>query len=141
MTTKALLCAAVSCSALVGCATLTTPPGTRAVCNSATCMVTVKVADCVIKVEPETLEVKGPNRELHWDIDREAAQAGYTFADVGVWIKDYDAKREFTDPRRLTPTKFKWHDKNSFPGIYKYGVRVMKGSATCPDLDPFIVNN
>jgi hypothetical protein len=141
MRTKGLLCAVVSCSALLGCASFA-PSGTMSECPATgVCMVTVKVADCRISVDPETLTVRNPNREIHWDIDHDSAGAGYTFADTGVWIKDYDPKREFSDPRRLTPTKFKWHDKNSFPGTYKYGVRVMKGPATCPDLDPFIVNN
>ena len=90
--------------------------------------------------------VIGQSRNIFWEIDRASEQDGYKFPDIvshlGIWIKD-DPKGEFEDPKRQNDTTFKLHDKNSDAGkgSYRYGVRVVKGSTTCPDLDPFIVNN
>ena len=144
MATKGLLSAAAVCVALLGCATAVAPPSARVNCNSGSCTIPIHVENCVITA-PD-VDVFAQSVNLFWEIDQASAHAGYKFPPIamhlGVWIKD-DPKGEFEQPDRLNDRKFKLHDKNTSAGkgSYRYGVRVMKDSATCPDLDPFVVNH
>jgi hypothetical protein len=132
------------CATLLGCATPVAPPTARFNCNSGNCTIPVHVENCVITA-PD-VDVFGESRNLVWEIDQASSQAGYTFPQLvvhlGVWIKD-DPKGQFELPERQTERRFKLHDKNSDAGKghFRYGVRVMKGSTACPDLDPSIVNH
>jgi hypothetical protein len=142
MTAKSILVGVGCAIVIAGCAS--TPPTRAARCEGpGVCSVVVSVTDCRISVDPTQLDVFGPDKEIHWDLDRSAVAAGYKFAADGVVIKDFDPQREFTDPRRLTDAKFKWHDKNSFARAdpYQYGVRVVKGDSACPQHDPGIINH
>ena len=122
---------------LAGCQTLS---GSRpATCNDNVCHIDVKVADCVVTADPPTLTVGGRNRELHWDLDREAV--GYTFAVNGIAFDD-DPKQEFTNLHAAEQDrKFVANDKNTFQHAYKYTIRVMQGTLACAPYDPWIVNN
>ena len=144
MMKKALILAAAFCTVMAGCKTALSPPLAPVNCNSGSCTIPVHVENCVISA-PD-VDVFGQSRNLFWEIDRESAAAGYEFPEIaqalGIWIKD-DPKGEFDQPDRQNKHKFKLHDKNSDSGkgTYRYGVRVKKGGAACPDLDPSIVNH
>jgi hypothetical protein len=102
-------------------------------------MVKVTVVDCRISVDRPTIDIARGNHdiEIHWDI----VSGGYTFPSDGIWIKDDVSPPQFSNPMRLTPTKFKWNDRNTAARMFHYGVKVMKdGTACTPPLDP-IINN
>jgi hypothetical protein len=123
--------------AVTGCASV--PPTRIASCNQHECHLVVTVTDCRVSVDPDSIQVMGRGRELHWDID--PASTGYTFPANGIFVKDYDPTREFSDPRRANQnTKFMLNDRNGFARDYAYGINVMKGSTACPTYDPWIIN-
>ena len=133
------LFAAVFSLAMAGCAMLgLPPPGKMAPCNSHVCLAKVTVVDCRISVDPPTIDIAKGNRdvEIHWDI----VSSGYTFPGDGIGIKDDVSPPQFSAPMRLTPTKFKWNDRNTVARMFHYGVKVMKDGTACPPLDP-IINN
>jgi hypothetical protein len=137
MTAKLGFTAALLALVAAGCAL--TPPIRMAACNDPECHVVVTVTDCQVSVNHDPITVNGRDHEIHWDI----ASTGYTFADDGIIIKDFDPLREFTDPRRPNATKFIWHDRNSVarPEPFKYGINVLRNGNPCGPHDPGIVNN
>ena len=143
MARKSLICAAVVTAVLMGCA------GPNALapvdCSAGSCDVDIHVDNCVVTA-PD-INNTGANN-IFWTLDKPSRDAGYKFPDeaahLGVWIKSpppsgcIAADGVFDEPKRQNDWKFKLHDKGT-PGIYCYGVTVVKGSSTCT-LDPSIVN-
>jgi len=139
MNAHRLICAGALCLGILGCATLA-PPGARKDCHSGQCDVDVHVENCVITA-PDVHVFESTN--IFWNIDQASMQAGYKYPPdppPGIWIKDGNPG-QFDSPQRLNDGKFKLHDKNTAKGTSRYGVRVERGSNTCPDLDPSIVNH
>jgi hypothetical protein len=139
MAMKRLICVGAICVGLLGCATLA-PPGARKDCNSGQCDVDVHVENCVITA-PDVHVFQATN--IFWNIDQASTQAGYKYpedpARPGIWIKD-PPQGQF-EPERQNDGRYKMHDKNTVKASFRYGVRVVRGGATCPDLDPTIVNH
>jgi hypothetical protein len=140
MATKRFVWVGAVFVALLGCTTLA-PPAARVNCgNSGSCDVSVHVKDCVITAPDVDVFVA---TNIFWNIDQASLQDGYKYPPdppPGIWIKDGNPG-QFESPQRLSDGKFKLHDKNTAPGTSRYGVRVVRGSTTCPDLDPSIVNH
>jgi hypothetical protein len=145
MATKGLICAVAVCSGLLGCATPKFLPPVN--CKGGSCDVDVHVENCTVTAPK--IDNYGANN-IFWTLDRESREAGYKFPDeavhLGVWLKSpppiecIPADGVFDSPQRLNDWKFKLHNKGT-PGTYCYGVTVVKGSTTCPPLDPSIVNH
>ena len=108
--------------------------------NTGSCDVDVHVENCVITAPDIDVFVA---TNIFWNIDQASKQAGYKYpagpARPGVFMKD--APQGQFDPERLNDWKYKVHDRNTAKGTFHYGVRVVKGSTTCPDLDPSVVNH
>jgi hypothetical protein len=144
MSAKIQLFVASFAFVLNACAQMQGAAGSSSLCNSAVCKVEVAVADCAggdIRATPETLEVSRNQRnvQVHWDLDRDAVNAGYTFTDRGIAIRENDG--ELSDPQRVeNGRKFIWKNKNSNTKTYKYDIAVQRGTVACKPKDPFIVN-
>jgi hypothetical protein len=141
MSKKSWLCAALASVGLLGCAA-TPMQGLQTVgCNAGgVCKVIVTVVDCNITLAPDDLPVPPPRgrKQIHWDI----AGSDYVFAYNGIVIPDPGG--EFDQPELSGDgKKFKWGDKHTGPGAYKYSVNVVKtglNPANCPTRDPRILN-
>jgi hypothetical protein len=138
MSKKYWLCAVLASSGLLGCAAV--PERLAPDCSFGVCKVTVTVADCRITLKPYDLTVplpRGP-KQIHWDI----VSDDYMFATNGIVIRDMG--QEFDQPDLSAGgKKFKWRDKHTGPGTYKYSVNVVKtglNPENCPTYDPRIVN-
>ena len=95
---------------------------------------TVSIANNVISVTPDPLPVSGNNINIHWDI----STPGWTFPSNGIVITNPGS--EFEDPEvQNNGNRFKWKDKNSSAGNYKYAINVTNGS-TPLTFDPTIIN-
>jgi len=144
MSTKLQLFVVAYAFAVAGCAQMAGAPGTRELCRSATCKVDVAVIDCAtgdIRANPETIEISRDfrNVQIHWDLDRSAIEAGFTFTDRGIMVRDNDG--QITDPQRVEAgRKFLWKDKNDNTKTYKYAIAVQRGGTPCQLKDPFIAN-
>jgi hypothetical protein len=75
-----------------------------------------------------------PNVLITWRIDRKSP--GWRFARHGIVIRGNE--RQFID-RHAGKTIFRWLDRNTRPGWYRYEVNLVKG-ATKIKLDPAIQN-
>jgi hypothetical protein len=145
MNKKALGAVAIAGFLVNGCHAQPTRPqsATTDICKQKSCLVTVRVAKCDITVEPEWLGVAKGNRnaEIVWEI---RDSPGVTFTkDEPIFFKKEDveaAARQFSEPKVLGPTKYRWLNTNSAPGTYHYGVRVIDNGKTCPPLDPIIID-
>lgn len=101
--------------------------------------VTVAIVNNSIVVTPDRLPMgKQKSQPIHWTIDTN----GWTFPADGIVITNpgdqfYDGGKETGNDR-----KFKWHDKNTVAGEYKYIVKVINSANNPPTLtlDPIIVN-
>lgn len=141
MLKKSWLCAALACIGLLGCAAKP-PPGLQAPgCNpGGVCKVTVTVVDCNITLDPDDLSVPQPRgrKQIHWDI----VGGDHVFAYNGIVISGMGG--EFDQPELSGDgKKFKWGDKHTGPGNYKYSVNVVRtglNPANCPTHDPRILN-
>ena len=141
MLKKSWLCAALASIGLLGCAA-TQMPGLQTVgCNPGdVCKVAVTVVDCNITVDPVDLSVPLPRvrQQIHWDI----AGSDYVFAYNGIVISGMGV--EFDQPELSGDgKKFKWRDKHTRPGDYKYSLNVVRtglNPANCPTYDPRILN-
>lgn len=144
MSAKIQLFVASFAFVLNACAQMQGAAGSSSLCNSAVCKVEIAVVDCAggnIRATPETLEVSRNHRnvQIHWDLDRAAVDAGYTFAVRGITVRDNDG--ELSDPQRVeNGRKFIWKNKNSNTKTYKYDIAVQSGGIACTPKDPFIVN-
>jgi len=144
MSTKRLICAAALFGGLLGCAT--PQPLAPVTCNGGRCDVDVHVENCVVSAP--NIDNTGANN-IFWNLDAASRQGGYKFPDesvhLGIWIKSpppsgcINGDGVFDSPERQNDSKFKLHNKGT-PGIYCYGVTVVKGSTTCT-LDPQIANH
>jgi len=137
MATKRSIWTGSVCALLLGCATFA-PPSARVNCNSGQCNVDVHVENCVITA-PDVHVFQATN--IFWNIDQASKQAGYKYpndsARPGIWVK----QGPLPPPERQNDWTYKLHDNNQDKGAFPYGVRVVKGSAACSDLDPSIVNH
>ena len=111
-------------------------------CSGNDCTVSVKVTDCAVTLDPETLAVPLPRgaKKITWEMD--ASSNDYVFAPDGIVIMNPDG--EF-DGKSLhgSGKKYKWNDKHTKAGQYKYSVSVYKTGddpRACPKLDPLISN-
>lgn len=145
MLTKYHVLVLASAFALNGCAQLPVAPGSRELCRSAVCKVDVAVVDCAsgdIRAHPETIEMSREfrNMQIHWDLDRDAVAAGFTFTDRGIQVRDNDG--QITDPRRAEQgRKFLWANKNDNTKTYKYAIALNdRNGRACALKDPFIAN-
>ncbi len=144
MSTKFQLGALACGFALFGCPQMAGAQGTRELCKSAVCKVDVGVVDCAsgdIRPNPETIEISKDHRnvQIHWDLDGDAINAGYTFTDRGIQVRDNDG--QITDPQRAEQgRKFLWKDKNDNTKTYKYAIALQRGGVACQLKDPFIAN-
>jgi hypothetical protein len=104
-------------------------------CTGATCITTVTVDSCKsITVSTEPIVVaKGNKPVLRWKL----ATAGWSFTEDGIDFKEPGG--EFEDKKKESGTSFKYKNKNSKPGEYKYDVVVTDGKQTCR-YDPTVVN-
>src|SRR5258706_16357864 len=138
MKNRALLLAA-SGLVLFGCASVQTPPG--GACNTNVCHIQLTVTSCLphgskITADQDPSHIGPGSHEVHFDI----ATAGYEFTDNGITFKK-PTGGAFTAPRKLTPTKYKWHDDNAAPGTYDYNVELVSASGGICRYDPTIVND
>lgn len=134
-------CAALASIGLLGCAATQTQGLQTVGCNpGGVCKVTVTVVDCSITLDPNDLSVPLPRgrKQIHWDI----AGSDYVFAYNGIVIRDMGG--DFDQPELSGDgKKFKWGNKHTVPGEYKYSVNVVKtglNPANCPTHDPRILN-
>ena len=126
---------------LAGCASPQGGRGKNPACNENVCHVTISVSvpatgGCQITADPETLEVRRTNVEIHWDI----ATSGYVFDGTGI-VVEHDDRQEFSGGHIAEQgRKYVLNDKNSFTRPYKYDVHVKSGDQVC-SVDPWIYNN
>ncbi len=125
---------------LLGCGAMLEPRVGTLACTAGICKVEVTVVNCVVTVSPLTLCVPLPRgaKNIHWDI----VGNEYTFAPNGIVITDPDGEFD-ADELSNAGKKFKWHNKHTKEGYYKYSVNVMKNGGTptaCPTYDPLIAN-
>ena len=112
-------------------------------CKQKECNVAVQVTKCTITVDPEWLGIAKGNRnvEIIWEIH---GSPGVVFAEKDpVFFKPEDreaAAKAFREPKANSPTKYRWLNLNSGPGIYHYGVRVVDNGKACPPLDPVVID-
>jgi hypothetical protein len=125
------------CVGILGCSTLAVP-ATRKDCNAGQCDVDVHIENCVITA-PDVHVFQSTN--IFWTIDQASKHAGYRYPSdstrPGIWIK----QGPLPPPERQNDWTYKLHDNNQDKGTFPYGVRVVIGSTTCPDLDPSVVNH
>ena len=138
MSKKLWICTTLVSIGLLGCDSM--PRALAEPCNPGICKVEVSVVDCAVSIQPNRLDVPLPRggKNIHWDI----VSDDYVFAANGIVIDRPDG--EFDLPELSNPgKKFKWHDKHTKQGDYKYSVNVIKTGVNpraCPTHDPFIVN-
>ena len=137
MSKKLWLCAPLVSSGLLACGSMLEP---RSVGCTGVCKVDVTVIDCMVSVNPYTLTVPLPRErtKIHWDI----VSDDYIFATNGIVITNPDGEFD-TDDLSQNGKKFKWDDKHTKAGTYKYSVNVVKtgvGPRACPTYDPLIAN-
>ena len=138
MSNRLWICTTLVSIGLLGCESM--PRALAVGCTPGICKVEVTVVDCVVWVQPPTLDVPQPRggKNIHWDI----VSNDYVFAANGIVIDKPDA--EFDLPDLSHPgKKFIWHDKHTKKGEYKYSVNVIKTGVNpraCPTHDPLISN-
>jgi hypothetical protein len=107
-------------------------------CIGATCFVDVKVQNCVVSVDPDTIRVRVMFNLIQWTI-KTAETPGYHFPQDGIVIESKGfAPRPTGDGQRFMVIDNK---SDRRPDI-KYTVRVVRDSdgVACPPLDPTIDN-
>jgi hypothetical protein len=131
--------------AVAGCASLL-GGGNRGMpaCNMSVCNLVVTVSDCAISVDNPQLHVGGgtgnPNPRIHWIL--KSAQPGSTVsfaATNGIFFKP-PTNGQFVNVGGSGPT-YDATDLNTVGGTYHYGINVTQGGATCPTLDPIVIND
>lgn len=139
MSTVRWLCVSIASLALLGCGTMREHSATG--CTSGgVCKVAVTIENCTITASPETLVVPEPRglKMIDWYI----ATDGYVFAANGIAITKPGG--EFEQPElSANGKKFKWNDKHTRAGDYKYAINVVKTGVdprNCPSKDPWISN-
>ncbi|MEP7058382.1 MAG: hypothetical protein ABI809_11490 [Caldimonas sp.] len=106
------------------------------------CSVAVNVTNCIVTVEPETLSVPPPRqvaKKITWELN---ASSDYMFAPNGIEITNPDGEFDGSNLHG-NGKKFKWNDKHTKAGDYKYSVSVYKTGddpKACPKYDPLISN-
>jgi hypothetical protein len=139
MKNRALLLVAASGVVLFGCAAL--DPTRSAPCSNQVCLVKINIVSCTkggggISAYPDPAHIGRGAHEIHFDI----SSTGYEFTANGITFKKPPGA-VFSDPRKLTATKFKWHDNNAAPGTYDYNIEVVSASGSICRYDPTIVND
>lgn len=124
----------VLCVTLSACAT-TKEKDMRANCHDASCTTTVTVHSCSnIAYAPEPIVVgEGSKPHMTWTI----VTRGWKFTDNGIDILKPDG--EFHGKLKESDTVFKWKNKHTKSGNYKYDIYVTDGIQVCKK-DPTIVN-
>jgi hypothetical protein len=138
MSKKLWICNTLVSIGLLGCESM--PKALAVGCTPGICKVEVTVVDCVVSVQPDKLSVPLPRgaKNIHWDI----VGSDYVFAANGIVIERPDGEFDAAELSNAGK-KFKWHNKHTKPGSYKYSVNVMKTGVNprvCPTHDPFIAN-
>jgi len=107
----------------------------RASCQDPSCAITVTVLSCGdIRATPDPAKVaKGNKAHMLWHL----ATPGWTFTDNGIDIPNNGG--EFDGKLKDSGTTFKWKNKHSKPGSYKYDINVTDGRQVCKR-DPTVVN-
>jgi hypothetical protein len=148
MSKKLWLCAPLLSIGLLGCGAMPdkreiVQPDAPVGCNPGACFVDVWVNDCdrgEIITRPEKLEVpdRGVAKNIRWRMRSE----GYLFASNGIVIAKPD--QEFNEPELIADgTMFKWANRHTKQGEYKYSVNVVKtglNPKNCTPYDPRIFN-
>jgi len=139
MKNRALLLVAASGLVLFGCAAL--DPTRSAQCNDQVCFVRLTITSCLphgsrITANPDPAHIGRGSHEVHFDI----ATTGYEFTANGITFKKPPGG-VFTEPKKLTGTKYKWHDNNNGAGTYDYNVELMSASGGICRYDPTIIND
>jgi len=76
---------------------------------------------------------KGSKPNMYWTL----VTSGWKFTDNGIDIQNHGD--EFDGKLKESDTKFKWKNKHTKAGTYKYNINVTDGKQTCKK-DPQIVN-
>jgi len=109
-------------------------------CNASDRVCTISVANCAIGDPGELVIDRQRDVDILWKLERGASQ--YVFESNGIEIRDGGG--QFSAPVvEQDGMVIRVRDANSLPGEhrYKYTIRVkMRGGASCPALDPVIVN-
>jgi hypothetical protein len=139
MKNRALLLVAASGVVLFGCAALA--PTQSGTCNDQVCHIRLNIVACTkggggISAYPDPAHIGRGAHEIHWDI----ASTGYEFTANGITFKK-PAGGVFTNPQKLTGTKYRWHDNNSGAGSYDYNIELKSASGSICRYDPTIVND
>lgn len=112
----------------------------------AKCTVMVRVeAACKFTVTPWTLGLPRDHKnvKIHWMIDPASYGKPEFDKEKGISFKPGSGS-EFSDPKRVSATEFRWNDKNE-PGAqrgrpHNYVIKVVQDGKPCT-LDPTIVND
>lgn len=129
---------AVAAAMLVaGCALVERASAQGQPCRDQICFVQITVTgDCRFSTpNPDPIRIAPGRRDIHWDL---VASGNYKFTQGGIAIPT--GAGVFSDPRRLTDTKYKWTDDNRKKQEYKYDIEVTDGTRTCRH-DPIIAND
>jgi len=104
-------------------------------CQGPTCATTVTIESCKsYKVSTEPIVVaKGNKPVLRWTL----VTPGWIFTKEGIDIKKHGT--EFEGKAKESGASFKWKNKNTKPGEYKYNISVTDGNQVCT-YDPTVVN-
>lgn len=139
MSTIRWLCVPVASLALLGCGTMREHSATGCT-PGGVCKVAVTIEKCMITASPDRLVVPEPRglKKIVWYI----ATDGYVFAADGIVITEPGGEFE---QRELSAkgNKFKWNDKHTRAGNYKYVINVVQTGVdprNCPPKDPWISN-
>lgn len=138
------LALAASAFALHGWAQQPPGPAPQEVCRAAICFVTVRVNDCAtgdIEAIPDIIGIARNfnNVHIHWDLDRDSADAGFRFKSNGIAFKranDQFVERE----RRPDGKKFIWKDRNTDDLTHDYAIAIARGATDCAVKDPAVAN-
>ncbi len=136
---RALLLAAATGLTLYGCASM---DGTRTgPCNDQVCLIRLNIVACNkggggISAYPDPAHIGRGAHEIHFDI----ASTGYEFTANGITFKKPPGA-VFTEPRKLSATKYKWHDNNAAAGTYDYNIELQSASGSICRYDPTIIND
>ena len=104
-------------------------------CVNPTCVTTVSILSCT-KYELSTdpiVVAKGNKPVLRWTL----VTPGWIFTKEGIDIKKHGT--EFEGKAKESGASFKWKNKNTKPGEYKYNISVTDGNQVCT-YDPTVVN-
>ncbi len=123
---------AAGCAMIERASAQTEPP-----CREQICFVQVTVTGvCQFSlVKPDPIHIARGRRDIHWDL---VASGRYKFTPNGITINN--GAPVFTNPQRLTDTKYKWTDDNQKQQDYKYNIEVTDGERVCRH-DPIIAND